>query len=449
MTTIFTGKYPMSHGLRHHANRVTEAEKSYTTSFKFLPEILREQDYVTIALDWLGRWHKRGYDFYGGHRQTAATAKKQYHDSMLTTVKKHFSRISLLPGRYSWYYKLPFSAREKIRYATIWWNCLLQSDFSRKSKPVLSDSAGLSDFAVRYIKEYAGRKNFFLFIHYWDNHIPYTAPQSLVKAFLRDYEYPTEQVSSIINKLRGTPAEDLIYKTSRSRIPETVGEIMALYDASIKYVDSNIGRIYATLEELSLVDDTLLIITADHGESLTEHDIFFDHHGLYDPEVRVPIIMSHSTLPKGAVYNDFVQHFDLTPTIMDIGSIQAGEHKMDGQSLMKLIRDKSWDRRFVYAEERGAQKKRMIRDTNYKYIKSLSNQKCYYCKKHHCEGDEFYDLQADPQEINNIIHDPKHKDYKDEMERYIESLSKPREGKKVEFEDEKEVHKRLKSLGYL
>ena len=182
---------------------------------------------------------------------------------------------------------------------------------------------------------------------------------------------------------------------------------------------------------------------------MNEHQIYFDHHGLYDPGIRIPLILSHGDLPSGKVYNEFVQHFDLVPTILDMAEIRNDEMAFDGKSLMGIVRGEPWDRQFVYAEEHCGQKKRMIRDDRYKYIMALDDEPCAYCERYHSREDEFYDLRADPGETKNIIHDPEHKKYKEQLERFIGSLSKPKQGQKVEFDDEEETNRRLKALGYI
>ncbi len=464
-TTIFTGKYPLSHGLCHHAKQVTTIEKSYTTNLKFLPEILQEHGYATIGIDWLGKWHRRGYDFYSGVRNytgsneiTSAIVKKanirsdKKHHFRIShpALKKNLSKLLHLPSRGSWYYSLPPYLRRYIRTISLFANAKLGKSLSgRKKRPFLTDSAGLSDLAIQYIRKFAGIQNFFLFVHYWDNHIPYTAPRSLVKDFLQNHNYPNTKVSTILKDLAGTKAEHLINRTTRGKTPKTTGEIMALYDASIKYVDSNIARIYKTLEETGVLDDTLIIITSDHGESHTEHDIFFDHHGLYEPQIRIPLIMHHPEVPPGSAYDEFVQHFDIVPTILDLTNIKDSNVTFDGNSLLKLIKNASWDRDFIFAEEMCGQNKRMIRDKRYKYIQALDQEKCVLCQKYHSKTDEFYDLQSDPQEETNIIDDPRHEKYKNKLARYISALDKPKEGQEVTFEDEEEVNKKLEALGYL
>ncbi len=460
-TTIFTGKYPLAHGLRHHGPQVTEIEKSYTSRLRFLPEVLRENGYTTIGLDWLGKWHRKGYDYYAGCQnypanneltgsqdQTGISIDGQGRDNPLI---RFLARQLMRPlrGKCNWYYRLPAGMRDIIRSYAIRMNEITMSGFSRKKLPIVSDSAGLSDLAVSYIRQCANRKNFFIFVHYWDTHIPYTGPYSVARKYFLKHQYSSEKVSSVLKEFSGTRATMLVKKSVRGHLPDTIGRIMAQYDASVAYTDRNIGRIYTALDNTGVLDDTLIIITADHGESLGEHRIYFDHHGLYEPEIHVPLIIRHPKVSSKMAYEQFVQHFDIVPTILDLAGIDYKDEDFNGESLMKIVNGGKWNRRFVYAEETACQKKRMIRDNRYKYIKALNDEKCYYCERYHSKEDEFYDLQADPAELNNIINDPKHEFYKNALDEFTASIKPVKPGEKVTFDDEEAVNQRLRSLGYL
>ena len=122
------------------------------------------------------------------------------------------------------------------------------------------------------------------------------------------------------------------------------------------------------VQALGVFDETLLIITSDHGESLTEHSIFFDHHGLYDVTIRVPLILYSDALPKGRRFRAHVQHIDLTPTILNLLNIKT-EIYFEGLNLLPLIFEDIEDepttlRDFVYVEESYTQRKFTLRTTH-------------------------------------------------------------------------------------
>jgi len=147
-------------------------------------------------------------------------------------------------------------------------------------------------------------------------------------------------------------------------------------------------------------------LTSDHGESLTEHNIFFDHHGLYDVTIRVPLIIWCPSMFSSYVrVSSLVQHVDLVPTLLDILNIDE-KYDFNGKSLVPLIKgERDCIHSFVYVEEAHTQRKRAIRMENFKYIYALSNEGavCRYCGFIHRGTEELYYLRKDPQELLNVV----------------------------------------------
>ena len=96
-----------------------------------------------------------------------------------------------------------------------------------------------------------------------------------------------------------------------------IGDIIDRYDNAIAYDDYLIGKIIKTLKEENLFEDTIIVFFSDHGESIYEHEIYVDHHGLYDVSVHVPLIISAKQLPKNKKINSLVSLQDITPTILN------------------------------------------------------------------------------------------------------------------------------------
>jgi arylsulfatase A-like enzyme len=240
------------------------------------------------------------------------------------------------------------------------------------------------------------------------------------------------------------------------------------YIGAIRYVDEQLGRLFATLKERDLWEDTLIMVTSDHGESLTEHDIFFDHHGLYDVTTHVPLILHHpSVFSNPRRVGGLVQHTDLVPTILDIMGINDGDLGCDGRSLVPLVEgDVAEIRPFTYSEESYVQKKRAIRTGTHKYIQAVDGVGfCSYCQKVHSGPEELYDLERDPSEKANIIdQEPEvHQALKRELEGFVAELTL-RKQKQIEIngtdqsesepwaysvEEQKEIEKRLRGFGYM
>ena len=115
--------------------------------------------------------------------------------------------------------------------------------------------------------------------------------------------------------------------SSRSAIISQVGSsprcrdkdyIIAQYDGALAYMDSCIANIFASIEELGIEEETLVVIDADHGETLYDHDCFFDHHGIYEPTLHVPLVFRYpGRVPAGARFSDYCQLKDVMPTILE------------------------------------------------------------------------------------------------------------------------------------
>ena len=213
---------------------------------------------------------------------------------------------------------------------------------------------------------------FYLFCHFWDTHSPYELPDERLQGF--DERDPVDR-----------------------------------YRAAISYVDDEITRLRHRLEELGY-EDTLFVVMGDHGESFGEHGIYFDHHGLYDPSLHVPVILSHPDLPSGRTIDEFIQHIDLAPTILEFiatheGPSVADTTGMDGMSLLPVIDDPDETTRdAVIAEEAHTQRRICLRTSQYKYIELLSGSPvCRGCNVIHGGERELYDLKQDPEETNNIV----------------------------------------------
>jgi len=114
--------------------------------------------------------------------------------------------------------------------------------------------------------------------------------------------------------------------------------IIAQYDGAIAYMDACIQTLLTELESLGILDDTIVVINADHGETLYEHECWFDHHGLYEPTLHVPLIIRYPALvPAGKRVRGYTQHKDLMPTLLELAGIES-DIAFDGRSLLPMIR---------------------------------------------------------------------------------------------------------------
>jgi hypothetical protein len=113
--------------------------------------------------------------------------------------------------------------------------------------------------------------------------------------------------------------------------------IIAQYDGALAYMDACIQRIFTRIEELGLAENTLVVLNGDHGETLMDHECYFDHHGMYDCTLHVPLIIRHPKLPKGVRVPGYTLHQDLVPSILELLEIDSGV-RFEGRSLWPLVR---------------------------------------------------------------------------------------------------------------
>ncbi len=254
--------------------------------------------------------------------------------------------------------------------------------------------------AIEKIKENSKKNPIFILLHYWSVHMPYDPPPKFLEDLKNEDYKESLKIKQVLEKISGVWKNRL---EKYSANINTTAELIAKYDACIKFVDTQIGKIITTLKEEKIYDNTILIITSDHGESLTEHGIYFDHHGLYDETITVPLIIKFPHMNHKKI-DALIQHIDIVPSILDYLNLSY-EENFDGMSFLPLFeRDIKW-RDFIFAEEYHTVKKKAIRTKRYKYIHADSEQDalCKYCGIIHGDVEELYDLESDPNENNNII----------------------------------------------
>jgi len=210
----------------------------------------------------------------------------------------------------------------------------------------------VNEVALAWIRQHASEK-FFFFAHYFDPHFPYAPPAPW----------------------------DERYKHNP-------------YDGEIAYVDSEVGRLLAALDDMNLRRRTLVIFTSDHGESLGEHGERTHAIFVYDATLRVPLIFSApEPFPKNHIVTRLAGIVDIAPTVLALLGVPAPP-SMDGISLLE---PPPADPRSVYVESLYPKFTHNwspllgIRRDDYKFI---------YAPK-----PELYDLRTDPRELKNVYDD--------------------------------------------
>jgi len=257
-------------------------------------------------------------------------------------------------------------------------------------------------------------KPWFVLLRHMDPHAPYLPPSPYDRLFYWGDECDTAK-SSMAPVMSFAPFADFF----SSWMPPGVTDadfIMASYDGAIAYMDACIGRILHQLEARGVAERTIVVLTADHGESLFEHDCYFDHHGLYDCVLHVPLIVRYpGRVPSGGRLNELAQHADLLPTLLELAGLRdAIPRDVTGRSLLRLIQGATGRRDpELYLTEATWMRKHGWRTPRWKLIVALEPD------FHFKPPVELYDLRADPAEEVNLAHT--HPEVVSELRRHMEA----------------------------
>ncbi|MAG10919.1 hypothetical protein CMI44_01240 [Candidatus Pacearchaeota archaeon] len=363
LMSIFTGRYPNHHGILHQFPYTTNKEiEKMDREMKFwLPKYLKEKGYNTIAIDWIGMWFKDGFDYYEEREETQSKLKKFMN---VPVVKKFLLNLP------NWAYKI---GKKVVK---------------TRASVKFSPAKDTMDLGISKIKN--SKKPFFLFMHFWDTHFPF--PTTKFRGSKK------ENIEEFLEKIENKSQREYFKKRVTDIGLNSTEDMIDKYDAAIKEVDKQIGRLFNYLKNNNLWDNTVLIVLGDHGTNLIDHEIYFSSSGLYDDTIHVPFIM-HLPGFEGKEMNEFAQNIDITPTVLDY----LGEREynnFDGKSLIKLVKgDKIRDKVFFWdglcVNVRG------VRTKNKKLIVAKDNQ-CNLCKSSHHGEFEEYDLEKDSGENENI-----------------------------------------------
>jgi len=177
-----------------------------------------------------------------------------------------------------------------------------------------------------------GDEPFGLFVHYFDAHDPSLVPP---RAFLEPrvtFELPVDLDQ------RGHLAE-LFEGAVPGQGGPRAADLIELYDAEIEYMDVQFGRLCAKLAAQDRLENTLVVLLADHGESLGQHD-FWTHGLMWDEELRVPLILAGPGVPVGQSVGELVSLADLVPSLADLLGFEA-QVDVYGHSFASLLRAES------------------------------------------------------------------------------------------------------------
>ncbi|WP_168119892.1 sulfatase-like hydrolase/transferase [Paenibacillus sp. HB172176] len=235
-----------------------------------------------------------------------------------------------------------------------------------------------------WIDRNADKDDWFLYVNYWDPHTPYRAPEAFGNPF-KDEPLPAwcddETLEKHKKKVGPHSVHEInMYNSDTSeRFPRHPGEIASMddmrsmidgYDCGIRFMDDNIGMIFSQLEKKGLLDDLIIIITADHGENVGELGIYGEHGTADNGTCRIPMIIRWPGMQSGAVDKGLHYHLDLLPTIAEMLGKQP-QASWDGQSYASVLKTgEDAGRDYLVVSQCAHVCQRSVRFGDYMYIRT-------------------------------------------------------------------------------
>ena len=385
---------------------------------------------------WTDRWPRS----FTPHLDAFAAQATRFSAASTTATSTRPAIASLLTGRYPGSHSV-FHNGDELRAKEVTLTELL-SDAGYSSASFfgngLIDSAGgyqqgvdlsedfstylgssdekIADRSIAWLEK-AGRASqpFFLWVHFMDPHGPYfSAPRRTA------HEVPASDGMASRELPLGSSnyGPDILPKYQKLKGKNKTARYRRYYRAEVKWMDQQFGRILAALDSMELRTDTLVIFTADHGESLGEHDYHFQHGALvYEPTANVPLAFRlPGRIEAGRKIDVSVSHVDLLPTLIE-GLALPHTRDSEGRSLGHLLRGgnapsspsfgiSGWGGAKAVAVRRGA----------FKLAHTPPQNKD---EKSSAKGSEWelFDLQADPRELKDVS--ASHPEIRQELEEIL------------------------------
>ena len=268
-------------------------------------------------------------------------------------------------------------------------------------------------------------KPFVLFLWFYAPHAPFYRPKDMVNDF---NGVPIPKPATFDEDLKGYPgkpravanADDKIgYSEVFSDDPRSLEELVKDHYAGVQDNDRNVGAVWQELERQKITDNTVILLSSDHGFFLGEHHLY-DKRLMYEPSIRVPMMLRYpGEVKPGTAKDEMVLNLDIAPTLLDIAGVSIPS-EMQGKSFLPLAEGKQgsqWrkDWLYEYYEYPGFENVRPcrgVRTERYKFIHFFTEPQEF----------ELYDLKSDPDEMNNLYGKPGLEELTKQLEQRLQAL---------------------------
>jgi iduronate 2-sulfatase len=379
--SFLTGLYPNTTGIWVNNQVFRQSIPQHHS----MPQQFRLNGYLAVRIGKMYHYGVPNAIGTDGHDDPASWELQMNPAGVDRTEEQPAGKIfSLLPGKYG---------------ATLSWYASPKSDQFHTDGKEAADAQWVLE---RCAKDRS--RPFFLAVGFFRPHTPYVSPQPyfdmhpakdmpVVTAIKEDRaDIPPAALMS------GHPEQETMTDDQRRQTRQA-------YEASISFMDAQVGKVVDTLDKLGLADDTVIVFTSDHGYHMGEHGLW-QKMSLFEEVARIPLmIVAPGVSTKGGVVKSPVAHVDLFPTLAELCGVKPPAN-LQGQSLVPMLKDPSVPGRgwAITQVMRGGPRQAKhfagytLRTPRWRYTEWDEGR----------EGKELYDHDADPQELTNLVNEASH-----------------------------------------
>jgi len=404
--SMLTGLYPHNHKLLINNDTHASSPDEFPDDIRLISQDLAAAGY---NCGYSGKWHC-------GTRKLPSTYAFQGMDV------PEYGRVYKTPEYLEYIARRGLKRPEVVEYIPE----------TAASQPRLTGAAGafsgppeacepyfVAEYALDLLRKFsaetaAGGRPFMLFVSFWGPHHPCYVPEPYASMYppaeVKLWDNFDDDLSGRPNLIRKFGAS--IYPGGKSLDPETWRKMIAKYWGYCTFIDAQIGRLLAALDELKLAGHTAVMFSTDHGDTLGCHGRMWDKDSfMFEETYHIPLMLRIPWMETcGAGCNRFVLNMDLAATALDLAGVKPAR-RHDGRSLVPLAANPQapWsdDVMCEFHGHRFPSTHRMLRWDKFKYVFNAG------------DFDELYDLENDPAEMRNLIADPAHAGIADECRRRL------------------------------
>ena len=377
--SMYTGLLPHQHQLLHNSHMIYPKQENLPEGLSTFADELGRAGYATYHV---GKWHVGSSNGPGDH----GFKEVESLNAPMTCEDRFVTESVIIPNRCDKKNVLAVMTSQPRDETQPWRVCQSAAEFIRHHTRETPDQPFLA-FASTDVP-----------------HVPWYTPETYVNRYNAEALKPWPNYG---DDLQDKPTSYLKHYNGCDycRIPgdwPLAARALTHYYGMITLIDEAFGLILEAIEESGQLENTLIVVTSDHGEFMGRHGLFGKNEMLSEDLIRIPLIASWPVRFRGGCRRaEMVTLCDLYPTLLDAAGL-SGDESRAGRSLLPLFGDEpaasDWPRD-VYLEHHGDLQYnlvRAVRDKRFKYV--------YWAN----DLDELYDLQEDPWEKRNLIFDERH-----------------------------------------